>query len=738
MPSNRPSRNAARWTTGIAVPLLLVALPAAGHQDPAPQPVETEAATQPSVETPNPYRYWPADVAAEQAELEAFLDAVPSPERLADWHERFSSEPHVAGYPGDLRLIDKMADYLRSFDLDVEVHQFTTLLAKPVSARLEIVASPELDADALVFGPAAELPLALPVKERVIDEDPFTNHPDLLIGWNAYSGSGDVTAKVVYANFGRKEDFERLRALGVEVEGKIVIARYGGNFRGFKAKFAEEAGAVGLVMYTDPGDAGYGVGAVYPEGGWANSSYIQRGSVKALPYPGDPLTPGVEATADVERLDVDSVGLPTIPVQPVGWNAAFEILRRMDGGTVPRDWRGGLPMAYRLEGGEELEIRLAVEQTRELVETANVLGTLRGAVHPDEIIVVGGHHDAWSFGAGDPNAGTILIFEAARSFAAALAQEGERPDRTIVFANWGAEEYGIIGSTEWVEGRRELLSKAVAYINLDGSAMGTTFRSSASPSLKTLITEIARDVPQAHDETVPVYTHWLGERDVPPFGNLGGGSDHVGFYCHLGIPSVSLAAGGSPGVSYHSNYENLTWYRQVVGDDYAGARMLTRMVNRFVSRLANAPLLPLDPSRYGTDARRHLAALGERAEQRGVEIDLDALEAAATAHAERAERIWSDLTAAVADGRLADDELASVNAVVLGLERRWLHEPGLPNRPWFKNLFAATDPDSGYAAWMLPALRWVVEREATDRWNEIHGVYLDAFRRLDAALDELE
>ncbi|MEO1367356.1 MAG: M28 family peptidase, partial [Acidobacteriota bacterium] len=406
----------------------------------------------------------PAEAAGEAlaaaTDLESFVDAMPAAVRLADWHERFSSEPHVAGTAGDRRLIDKMSSYLESFELDVEVHRFSPLLASPVGARLEIVASPEeLGEDIGVFGPASAPPVALPLKERVIDDNPYSKNPDLQIGWNAYAKSGVATGEVVYVNYGTRQDFERLVELGVDVKDKIVLARYGGNFRGFKEKFAADAGAIGLVMFTDPEDSGYGRGPAYPEGGWANASHIQRGSLLTLDYPGDPLTPFVEAGDGAERLDPSAVALPRIPVQPIGWGPAFDILRRMQGDPVEAEWQGGLPLTYRYTGGKELRLRLQVEQKQEQVETANVVAFLPGAVSPDEWVVIGSHHDAWSYGSGDPGAGTILVFEAARAFAAAAAR-GFRPARTLVFANWGAEEFGIIGSTEWVEARHdELLEK---------------------------------------------------------------------------------------------------------------------------------------------------------------------------------------------------------------------------------------------------------------------------------------
>jgi N-acetylated-alpha-linked acidic dipeptidase len=513
------------------------------------------------------------------------LLAGPDPDRIRGYHDVLASQPHDAGTPGDAAVVDALAGWFESFGLEVEKQELHLYLSTPVSASVSIL------------DPAGGEPIALPIREKPVEGDPYSRDGSLRPGWNAYAGSGTVEAGVVYANYGRLEDFERLEQLGVEVEGRIVLARYGGNYRGYKAKFAEEAGAAGLIIYTDPADSGWGRGLPWPEGGYANETHIQRGSIKTLDYHGDPLTPFVEATEDAERLDPAKVGLPTIPVQPVPWSAAEKILSRMNGPEVPGGWQGGLPMRYRLTGGENLTVRLEVEQTRGTVVTHNVMGTLRGSTHPDEVIIIGCHHDAWGFGASDPAAGMICVVEAARVFGE-LAQQGWRPARSIVFAGWAAEEHGIVGSVEYVESRPEWLSEnAVAYLNLDMAAMGPTFRSAASPSLQGVIASAARLVPQpggAAGETV--WHRWTGnplepgeptehtvppdpafEPDLPSFGTLGGGSDHVGFLCHLCIPSASMGGGGTRGVSYHSIYDNLAWYRAVVGDDYEPARMVTQM-----------------------------------------------------------------------------------------------------------------------------------------------------------------
>ena len=666
----------------------------------------------------------PADrIAYEQA-----LNEIPTPASLRAWHDLFGSEPHVAGTPGDLRNIDRLADAFESMGLRTERHEFRAWMGRPVDAVVEIV-SPIVQ--------------SLPVVEEPLVEDPDTGHEDLSIGWNAYSASGDVTGPVVYANYGTREDFQTLRERDVDVTGQIVIARYGGNFRGFKARFAEAAGAVGLIIFTDPDDSGYRKGIPYPEGGYANAGSIQRGSISTLPWPGDPLTPLVAADDHTPRADPDDLDLPRIPVQPVGWGAAAEILSRMTGPAVPEGWQGGLPFAYRLTGGPDLRVRLAVKQEHSLRRSANVIGVLAGSKHPEQKIIVGCHHDAWGFGAADPLAGTIVLYECARSFAA-LARQGHVPQRTIVFAAWGAEEHGMIGSVEWCEAHRDdLLANAVAYVNLDAAALGPDFSASSAPVLKRLIASATRSVPQARgvaDQTV--YDAWArdrgGQGEMATFGDLGGGSDHIGFYCHLGIPSCGLSAGGSKGVSYHSNYDTLAWYRKVVGDDYAPALMLTRITNLVAARLADAPLLPLDLGRYAADLRGHLRTLRERADTLGVEANLGELQRAVDEFEATARPVQQRLDKAIAGGQIGDVALQRINRKLISAERCWLHESGLPGRPWFRNLYAATDPYSGYAAWMLPGLRYFIEQRDPTGLGEAQRQCVAALGSLSRLMDSID
>lgn len=646
-------------------------------------------------------------------------------------HQLLADEPHVAGTPGDWRTIEEIAAEFRAMGVDadgkplkgwtVEIEEFWPLLSRPIAAAVEIM--PDT---------AGASPLSLELRERPLSIDPASQSTDPLatLAWNAYSGSGDVTAGVVYANYGTKRDFERLKELGIDCTGKIVIARYGGNYRGYKPKYAEEAGAAGLIIYTDPADSGYTKGPVYSEGsvdgqpsgvgsqtggqvegqvgGWASDCCIQRGSIVTLGYQGDPLTPGSFASENATRLPVDAVALPRIPVQPMGYGAAQEILKRMTGTPVPEEWRGGLPFEYRLTGGDDLRVRLMVKQEREVRRTANVIARLEGSGTVPERrqhVIIGCHHDAWYNGAADPTCGTIAMMESARAFTRAVA-DGDRPLRSVVFAAWGAEEFGIIGSSEFVERRRDDLTRnCIGYINLDMASMGPNFGASASPELKTLIRDCSRVVPAARDNGRSVFVAWRERAQPsspdappitePPVGDLGGGSDHVPFLMHAGVPSASVGGSGSAGNSYHSVYDSLVWYWRVVGDDYEPALMVTRMATAVASRLANAPVVPHDRALSFAELRLHARAIDRMAVERGL------------APAPPTDTAWAVPALETLDEACARmQERATMGRAASG---RWLVNEGLPGRPWYRNAFIATDETSGYANWLLPALRKAIE-----------------------------
>lgn len=650
--------------------------------------------------------FWPQQAHAARLRADDAVVAGVSPDSLRQWHDLVASEPHAAGSAGDKRVIAALAKAFGDMGLEVQIHPFLAYLSQPISAELEIV-SPS--------------PIRLNLTESALPGDRFSETLEdadaalLRLGWNAYSGSGDVTGEVVYANFGRLEDFQKLKELGVDCTGKIVMTRYGGNFRGYKAKYAEEAGAAGLIIYTDPADSGYGRGLESPEGGWANCNQIQRGSLKTLPYSGDPLTPDREATADAERLDPAYVNLPRIPVQPVGWLAATQIMAPMKGPGVPGDWQGGMPFRYRVEGGKDLRVRLAVHQKRSLVLTANVIATLRGTESgpADPGVIVGCHHDAWIYGADDPTSGLIGVLETARVLSQQYKARGKRPARTLTFAAWGAEEHGIIGSTEWVEGNRErIIDGGTLYINLDAAASGLRLGVSASPSLTRLLAGAAARVPQPTSKGTYEGTAldaWRGKDSeaLPKVGFLGGGSDHVSFLALCSLPSASISARGAPGTAYHSLYDDLEWYRRVVGPDYESAALVTRITAVAADRAACAPLPPVDLAEPATALAAAARALVKSSPALFQEdASLGPLIAHADAQAKRALRVQGGLEAALSGKANRDVEWHTrTERILRGMERDWLEPSGLPGRPWYRNLYAAPDETSGYAAWPLPGLQ---------------------------------
>ena len=645
-------------------------------------------------------------------------------DRLSKYHELLAQEPHIAGTDGDARTIERLETLMRSFGLSVETQPIWVYLSSPLSASLRVL-------------PEGGTPIDLSLTEAPLAEDEYSLREGLPFGFNAYSGTGEVTAEVVYANYGRLEDFQQLKELGVDCTGKIVIARYGGNFRGYKAKFAQEAGAAGLIIFTDPADSGYAKGIVYPEGGYANGTCIQRGSIITLNYEGDPLTPFVEATEDAARLDSADVALPKIPVQPIGYDAAAEIITRMKGDRVPDAWQGGLPAAYRLTGGPDLRVELQVAQERKVLKTANVIGELRGTEYPDEIVIVGCHHDAWGYGAADPLAGTICLLEAARCFGE-LARDGWRPKRTIRFCAWAAEEYGIIGSSEYAEAHAaELTAGGVAYINLDMAAMGPNFGASGTPSLSRVVTAAAAAVPQSGDPTRTLAESWApkGEQDLGKYrrlGDLGGGSDHVAFNCYLAVPSLGFHAGGSEGTSYHSNYDNLHWYRQVVGDDYQPALMITRMTIGVAARLAEAAALPLQSDAYAEHTARHIDTLEKLAGDME-KAPLARVRIAAEAFGRRATPVMDRLAAA----NLSPEDARAIDERLMAIERAWA-DGFDTGRSWFRSGYASSDQSSGYAAWMLPALRHAIELGDESLLNERAKAYERYFDRAGQLIDQID
>ena len=661
------------------------------------------------------------DRAASQLACEARFLELPRSESFREHLRTITENPHPAGSAAQARVGEYIGQAMERAGLDVTSHPYDVYL-------------PELtdDVEVHIVTPVA---MQLSNREPALDEDRFSTHPDLLNGWNAFSGSGDVTGEVVYANYGRREDYRALDSMGISLTGKVVIARYGGNFRGYKVKFAEERGAAGVIMFNDPGTSDM---AAYPEGPMMNGQTIQRGSVLTLPWTGDPLTPFVPALpldgdTQVERLDPSEVPLHTIPVLPIGYEAASEILSRMTGSEAPEGWDAGVDLDYRLTGGPDLTVRVRVNQPKGLVRATNVVGTVRGSEFPDEWFILGAHYDPWGFGAIDPNGGTAMLLTLAEALGELAADDECRPRRSIMIAHWDAEEYGIIGSTEWVEEFREdLEANAIAYINADAAVSGANFGASSSPSLKSQILEATKAV--TYPGTGQKLYDWWMERapdgaKEPALGNLGGGSDHVGFYTHAGVPSGGLSSGNPSGV-YHSNYDNFAWYERFGDSAFVYGPMVAQADGILALRFANADVLPYDAARYATDTRTHVETLYEVASRRGLKVDLSGLVAAtseldeAAAALETARERWTKA------GEVDPAAAEAVNRALIGLEKAWLNDRGLQGRPWSRSIYVSPDPFSGYASWMLPGLRYEIE---TDDRADLPGwerVYVGAIRDL--------
>ena len=633
--------------------------------------------------------------------------------------KELTKKPHVAGSKANNDVIDYIAKSMNNAGLAVKKYPYDIYMSKaPGESYLEIV-QPKRQ------------PLSM--KEDIVEGDPFSEDEDLWKGWNAYSGSGEVTAEVVYANYGRKEDFEKLKEMGVDVSGKIVIARYGGNFRGYKAKFAEAAGAAGLIIYTDPIDSGYFKGLVYPEGPYYSESTIQRGSLLTEDFTGDPLTPyepalPLDGEIKIKRKKPEDAQLHSIPVTPIGYGAAKEILAQMNGDAVPSGWQGGLPFTYRLQGGSALKVFLKVEQPREFVRVHNVIGTVKGSVYPDEWIILGCHLDAWGFGATDPNSGTAMLLSLSETLGK-LVNEGKGPKRSILIGHWDAEEHGVIGSAEWVEEMRdELNAKAVAYMNFDGGVSGKRFGASSSPSLKELVLASAKQVDYPYSD-LSLYDQWRGAKEAPSIGNLGGGSDHIGFYMHVGVPSMSGGAGGT--TVYHSNYDSFRYYERYVDPEFQMGPTIEKFAGIMSLRLANATLIPYDLNRYPNDLKMHFDRAEEKVRQlksdfKGFEKTRQAIADLSAAAASATE----NLSNRVSDKGLSAVEIQFLNRQLIALEKSFIDQKGMYYGDWFKSIYASSDPFSGYASWILPGIEYELAIQRTKKLKEWDNRYAKAITDL--------
>ena len=641
--------------------------------------------------------------------------------------KKLTERPHVVGSKGNQEVIRYIGEVMQLAGMKVTNYPYDVYLPKnPGTSLIEIV-TPNRD--------------VLNQKEDIIENDPYTKDPELWKGWNAFSGSGDVTAEVVYANYGRKEDFETLKSLGIDVSGKIVIARYGGNFRGYKAKFAEANGASGLIIYTDPQDSGFTKGLVYPNGPYYNSSTIQRGSLLTTDFTGDPLTPfepalPLDGKEKIERIDPKNAQLHTIPVSPIGYGEAEKILSQMNGDPVPQSWQGGLPFTYRLQGGSSLTVRLKVDQKIDFVRATNVIGMLKGTDAPDEWIILGCHLDSWGFGATDPSSGTAMLLSLSQTLGK-LKDEGYSPKRSILIGHWDAEEHGVIGSTEWVEQmREELNAKGVIYMNFDGAVSGKGFGASSAPTLKKLLVEASKDVKYPYTDQ-SLYDFWNKEnKNEPPIGNLGGGSDHIAFYMHVGVPSLSGGAGG-PNV-YHSNYDSFRFYEKYVDPEFQMGPMVEHIAGIMTLRMANGDIIPYNLNRYASDLKIHFTNAENKINLYNDEFNGFTLSKEAIKSLEQTSDVLTqEIRKYLNTGSFSKKNLSNINQQLIDLEKSFISDKGMYFGSWYRSIYASSDPFSGYAAWILPGLEYEIALKSSDRLYEWDKRYSDAINSLNFKMSEL-
>jgi N-acetylated-alpha-linked acidic dipeptidase len=652
------------------------------------------------------------DPAAEAALERQFL-AVPDP-KLAEEHLRIlTAEPHIAGSPEDRKTAEYVAKKYREAGLETEIVEYKVWFNYPAEISVDVL-YPKM------------LRTHLPTPEHV-EGDPYQDDPRVVTAYNGFSPSGEAEADLVYANFGRPEDFKKLEELKVDVKGKIVIVRYGSNFRGVKSYVAQQHGAAGVIIYSDPIDDGYFKGDKYPQGPWRPDSGVQRGSILYMfKYPGDPTTPGVASVPslpDSQRVPPEKAeSLPKVPTTPLSYGDARSLLENLGGPQSPRDWQGALPFTYHVGPGP-VRVRMRLKQDYAYRTIWNVIGKIKGSELPEQWVIAGNHRDAWVYGAVDPNSGTTSQLEAVHGLGE-LLRSGWRPRRTIVICSWDAEEQGLIGSTEWVEEHAQELSNAVAYFNLDVAVAGPSFGASSVPSLKQFIRDVTKAVPSAkggmlydvwkqekENEAAKANPMDLSGRRAPAassktdvsVGDLGSGSDYTSFLQHQGVPSADMSSSGNYGV-YHSVFDNFQWYKKFADPDFLYSQEISRVYGLEVLRMSEADVLPYDYETYGKEISEYL----EAAQKKSATAFGDQAPAFQLAQG-AAERFTLAGTAVAAVQRDPKANRAQLNGLLSQTERALLLPNGLPNRPWFRHSVYAPGEYTGYAAVVIPGVNEAID-----------------------------
>jgi len=665
-----------------------------------------------------------------EAKIEDKFLAVPNAKLAGEHLKTLTAEPHIASTPEDRKTAEYVAQKFRAAGLETEIVPYRVLLNQPKVVRVEAF---DAAGKSLMNGPTTEH----------VQGDSLADNPGIVMPFNGSSGSGDVTGDLVYANYGRLEDFDQLAAQHIDLHGKIVIVRYGANFRGVKVYIAEQRGAIGVLIYSDPQDDGYYKGDAWPIGPWRPETGVQRGSVQFLfKYPGDPQTPGVASTPDLPdsaRIS-GSDNQPHIISIPLSYHDASPLLQALKGPSVPQGWQGALPFRYHI-GASGVRVHLVSQQDYQVRTIWDVVGKIKGSEYPDEWVVVGNHRDAWVYGAVDPNSGTASMLESVHGIGA-LIHDGWRPKRTIIFASWDAEEEGLIGSTEWVEQHAQALDHAVAYFNVDVAVSGPDFTAAAVPSLKQFMREIAKSVPSPVGNTV--YQEWRANRhgenehrasNAPPVpgeevrvSDLGSGSDFTPFLQHAGVPSTDIGSGGPYGV-YHSAFDNYAWYVQNADPHFTYLQQMARVLGLEALRMADTDILPYDYVAYAKEIRAYIESAKRKASDASLSsANFDAVQAAAARFATAADRVRRLQVA-------PNSNPAQLNVVLRQVESAFLSPDGLPNRPWYKHTIYAPGEFTGYAAVVIPGVNEAIESKQSAVTSQQLAVLTKALDRAAQTLD---
>jgi N-acetylated-alpha-linked acidic dipeptidase len=650
-----------------------------------------------------------ATSAVSQRDLETRFRAVPHHDSIRAWHRELTTSPHVATSPRTKEIAEYIAATWKAQGLDdVVIRRYDVLSSNPRRVAVDMVA------------PVRYTPS---LREDPIPEDPDTAQPAISGAWTSFSASGDVTAPVVYANSGNPADYDELRRHGISPKGKIVIVRYSNpySYRGFKALTAQREGAAAMIVYSDPAEDGYAKGDVYPKGPWGPASHLQRGGI-AYDYivPGDPLTPGWASVEGAKRIPIaEAVSVPTVMALPMSSRDIQPILEKLGGPRAPDAWQGKLPIDYRL-GGRDVRLHVTIDMQTDIQPNYVVEGRIRGSERPDEWVVLGNHHDAWVFGGVDPSSGTASMLELTKTLGA-LKQQGVRPKRTLVFGAWDGEEVTLTGSTEWGEQfRDELRQKAVAYLNVDSAASGPNLDLSAVGTLAPMIVEAARDLTDPSGRSL--YEAWRAKGDgggsitsgARKDGELvvtriGSGTDHTVFLNHVGVPVVDMSFNGPYGV-YHSAYDSHHWVATIGDPGFKYAHLMTQLWGTLALRLANADMLPFDVVSYAAAVDRFIGEL-DTIPDAANQLQLGGLKDAVRDLSASGAALAGAMADTLSRGSVAPATADRVNRELRGFEQAWLHDAGIPGRPWFKHLLFA--PRYTYAAMTLPG---VTEAAETGDW----------------------